>query len=280
MPHQRVSRRAFLAGTAAAGLTAAAPRGRPVEAADPKVLRVRSYENLEALDPAFQLSAPEGDIIDAILLGLVTVKPGDTWGWERDARAVDRAGRSDPHPVPAPPGDRLDRRLRRGHRRGRQVLVRADRQPRNEVSLPRGLGEARPGAGHRDPHRRDHAQGAVHPALVDHAPDGLFGDRVQEGRREDGWPALHDGPGRDLRALPDPEVGAAPVASRSSGTPSGPGPPPAFDEIQAIGHRRRQRRGDRLRGRPDRRDPRADDLGARASGASCRPTRRWWPGPG
>ena len=60
MAHQRVSRRAFLAGTAAAGLTAAAPRGRPVEAADPKVLKVRSYYHLETLDPAFQISASDG----------------------------------------------------------------------------------------------------------------------------------------------------------------------------------------------------------------------------
>jgi peptide/nickel transport system substrate-binding protein len=85
MAHQHVSRRAFLAGTAAAGLTLAARRDPPVEAADPKVLKVRSYVQLEILDPAFQLSAPEGDIIDALLLGLVGLKPGDTWGWERDA---------------------------------------------------------------------------------------------------------------------------------------------------------------------------------------------------
>ena len=49
----------------------AGPRRRPVEAADPKVLRIRSYVTLETLDPAFRLSAPEGDIIDAVLLGLV-----------------------------------------------------------------------------------------------------------------------------------------------------------------------------------------------------------------
>jgi peptide/nickel transport system substrate-binding protein len=85
MTHERVSRRAFLTGTAAAGLTLTAPRGRPAEAADPKVLRIRSYYNFETLDPAFRLSAPEGDIIDTVLLGLVGLKPGETWGWERDA---------------------------------------------------------------------------------------------------------------------------------------------------------------------------------------------------
>jgi len=85
MAHARVSRRTFLTGTAATGLTLAASHGRPARAADPKVLKVRSYVNLETLDPAFRLSAPEGDIIDAILLGLVGLKLGETWGWERDA---------------------------------------------------------------------------------------------------------------------------------------------------------------------------------------------------
>ena len=85
MAHVGVSRRAFLTGTAAAGLTLAVHRDHPVEAADPKVLKVRSYVHLEILDPAFQLAAPEGDIIDALLLGLIGLKPGDTWGWERDA---------------------------------------------------------------------------------------------------------------------------------------------------------------------------------------------------
>src|SRR5262245_49905923 len=85
MTHPRVSRRAFLTGTAAAGLSLAAPQRRRGEAADPKVLKVRSYLNFETLDPAFRQSAPEGDIIEAVLLGLVGLKPGDTWGWERDA---------------------------------------------------------------------------------------------------------------------------------------------------------------------------------------------------
>jgi peptide/nickel transport system substrate-binding protein len=85
MAHFHVSRRAFLTGTAAAGLTMAGRPPRPVEAADPKVLKVRSYYHLEALDPAFQISASDGDIIETILLGLVGTKPGETWGWERDA---------------------------------------------------------------------------------------------------------------------------------------------------------------------------------------------------
>src|SRR5262249_39847846 len=85
MKHGAVSRPAFLDGRAAAGGTLGASEARPVTAADPKILRVRSYLNFETLDPAFRQSAPEGDIIAAVLLGLVGLKPGDTWGWERDA---------------------------------------------------------------------------------------------------------------------------------------------------------------------------------------------------
>ena len=86
MAHHRVSRRAFLTGTTAAGLTLAATRGRPAEAADPKVLQVRSYViTSRPWTRPSRLSAPDGDIIDALLLGLVGLKPGETWGWERDA---------------------------------------------------------------------------------------------------------------------------------------------------------------------------------------------------
>jgi peptide/nickel transport system substrate-binding protein len=74
-----------MTGTAAAGLTMAGARPRAVDAADPKVLKVRTYYQLEILDPAFQISASDGDIIDTVLLGLVGIKPGETWGWERDA---------------------------------------------------------------------------------------------------------------------------------------------------------------------------------------------------
>ena len=83
MTQRRLSRREFLG--AGAGLLAATALRPSGEAADPKVLRVRAYVNYEVLDPAYRLGAPEGDIMGAIFVGLATVKPGDTWGWEKDA---------------------------------------------------------------------------------------------------------------------------------------------------------------------------------------------------
>ena len=235
MTQHRVSRRAFLTGTTAAGLTLAAARGRPAEAADPKVLRVRSYVNLETLDPAFRLSAPEGDIIDAILLGLVGLKPGETWGWERDAAlSIEQV---DPTHIKfqLQPGIRWTERLRRGHRRGREILLRAHRRSRHQGRLPRRLGEARPGRGHGDPHAASSSlKRAVHAAVDVDAADRLGPDRLQEsGARRLRWPALHAGPGADLRALPDQkcEPRAAVTLERN---PLWPGAKPPFDEIQYI----------------------------------------------
>ncbi len=92
MTREGLSRRQFLRTSAAAGLMAVAPFRTAAEAADTKVLRIRSYTNYETLDPAFRLGAPESDIIDAVLLGLVTLTPGATWGWERDAAlAIEQA---------------------------------------------------------------------------------------------------------------------------------------------------------------------------------------------
>lgn len=84
MTRRTLSRREFL-GTTAAGLVAATALRRPADAADPKVLKIRAYTNYEILDPAYHLGAPESDIMDALFLGLVTLKPGTTWDWERDA---------------------------------------------------------------------------------------------------------------------------------------------------------------------------------------------------
>ncbi len=49
---------------------------------DGKILKVRSYSDLQILDPAFRLSAPEGDIMRAIYAGLATNVPGDVWDWK------------------------------------------------------------------------------------------------------------------------------------------------------------------------------------------------------
>ncbi len=79
------TRRTVLGGTAAFGFAAlVAPKlgwtqdGRTV-------LRARSYSDIQVMDPAFRLSAPEGDIMNMINTGLVNRKPGDEWGWELGA---------------------------------------------------------------------------------------------------------------------------------------------------------------------------------------------------
>jgi peptide/nickel transport system substrate-binding protein len=85
MAHRGLSRREFL-GTGAAGLLAAAAADRVAEVqAQPRVLKIRAYTNYEVLDPAYHLGAPESDIMDALFVGLVSLKPGETWGWEPDA---------------------------------------------------------------------------------------------------------------------------------------------------------------------------------------------------
>lgn len=57
-------------------------------AQDSSVLRVRSYGDLQVMDPAFRLSGPDGDVMRAIYTGLVVFKPGDEWTWEFDGAAM------------------------------------------------------------------------------------------------------------------------------------------------------------------------------------------------
>ncbi len=79
-----VSRRSFLAATGAFGAAAVAGP-RLAISADGTTLTVRSYSDLQVLDPAFRLSIPEEDIQRAIFAGLVVPKPGDVWGWQHQA---------------------------------------------------------------------------------------------------------------------------------------------------------------------------------------------------
>jgi peptide/nickel transport system substrate-binding protein len=78
MPH--LTRRALLASAAAAG----AVRFRPAAGAD-KVLTARSYADIAVIDPAFQKSSTEGDIINLTQRKLITYKAGSKWEWELDA---------------------------------------------------------------------------------------------------------------------------------------------------------------------------------------------------
>ncbi len=79
----RLTRRQVLGTMAAAGLTA----GYYPQIAlsqNSKILRVRSYADIQNLDPAYRKAAPEDDVMRSIFVGLASMKAGDKWGWELD----------------------------------------------------------------------------------------------------------------------------------------------------------------------------------------------------
>ena len=79
-----LNRRTFLLLASAFG-TGAAWRSRRGFAQDRTTLRIRSYSDLQVLDPLNRLAQPEGDIMDAIFSNLVKAKPGEKWEWQLDA---------------------------------------------------------------------------------------------------------------------------------------------------------------------------------------------------
>jgi len=87
-----LSRRRMLQTSAAAGAVAAASGAlgpRAYAAGD--TLRVRSYSDVQVLDPGYILSAPETDVLRATLPSLVEFQPGDTWDWQlSSAQAVEQ----------------------------------------------------------------------------------------------------------------------------------------------------------------------------------------------
>ena len=81
-----LTRRGFLAGTAAAGVTILGqPWSNVVHAADGRVV-VRVDEDLKNLDPAYRTGPIDVNVILAVGQGLVKFKPGST-EWENDAAA-------------------------------------------------------------------------------------------------------------------------------------------------------------------------------------------------
>jgi ABC-type transport system substrate-binding protein len=76
-----LSRRGVLKGAGALGAAGLVWPNMAISQ-DGRVLTVRSYSDLQVLDPAFRLSAPEGDIIREIFPSLVTNAAGDDWTWE------------------------------------------------------------------------------------------------------------------------------------------------------------------------------------------------------
>src|SRR5690606_23326343 len=74
------TRRQLLAGAGALSLSSLIfPRN--AAAASGGILRVRSYSDLQVLDPAFMMSQSDGDIMQVIFSKLVTRPAGDEWGW-------------------------------------------------------------------------------------------------------------------------------------------------------------------------------------------------------
>jgi peptide/nickel transport system substrate-binding protein len=85
-----LNRRGFLKGTAmatGAGLLANLPITRAVFAQSGKggMLKVRSYGDIDTLDPGFYENAPNVDVMNCIYSKLVHYKPGREWGWELQA---------------------------------------------------------------------------------------------------------------------------------------------------------------------------------------------------
>ncbi len=78
-PH--LTRRSLLASAGAFGAASFA-LPRMALSQDGTVLTVRSYSDLQILDPAFRLSLPEDDIIRSIFAPMVVPIPGNVWDWK------------------------------------------------------------------------------------------------------------------------------------------------------------------------------------------------------
>lgn len=78
MQPSRLTRRTLLA--TGAGLAFARRAGAANGA-----LRVRSYADMQVIDPAFTLAAPEGDIARCLFRQLIQFKSATDWTWELDA---------------------------------------------------------------------------------------------------------------------------------------------------------------------------------------------------
>lgn len=99
-PWIAVDRRGFLRGAATAGIGAAA--AMPISTAvwaqsgspSGKVLRARSYADLDALDPGFYENAYNVDVMNCIYSKLTHYKPGRTW--ETELQAAEQLEQVDP----------------------------------------------------------------------------------------------------------------------------------------------------------------------------------------
>jgi len=83
-----LDRRQFLktsAGTAAAVASATMPISSAIWAAEGKVLRARSYGDINKLDPGFYQNAYNVDVMNCVYSKLISYKSGREWDWELQA---------------------------------------------------------------------------------------------------------------------------------------------------------------------------------------------------
>ena len=84
-----LGRRDFLKSGAALGLAGALPMGISGRAAaDDNTLRVRSYGDMQSIDPALSKGVFDEEIHAAIYNKLIQYTPGREWGWQLDAAAM------------------------------------------------------------------------------------------------------------------------------------------------------------------------------------------------
>ncbi|WP_291732193.1 ABC transporter substrate-binding protein [Leisingera sp. F5] len=89
-----VGRRNFLKGATALGAAAVLPMGlgNRAMAAEGGTLRVRSYGDLQSIDPAFSKGVIDEEIHASIYNKLIQYKPGREWDWQMDAAAMIEQG--------------------------------------------------------------------------------------------------------------------------------------------------------------------------------------------
>ncbi|UWQ81587.1 ABC transporter substrate-binding protein (plasmid) [Leisingera sp. S132] len=89
-----VGRRGFLKGATALGAAAALPMGLGgrAMAAEGGTLRVRSYGDMQSIDPAFSKGVIDEEIHASIYNKLIQYKPGREWDWQMDAAAMIEQG--------------------------------------------------------------------------------------------------------------------------------------------------------------------------------------------
>ncbi|OBY28136.1 ABC transporter substrate-binding protein [Leisingera sp. JC1] len=89
-----LGRRGFLKGATALGAAAALPMGLGARAmaAEGGTLRVRSYGDMQSIDPAFSKGVIDEEIHASIYNKLIQYKPGREWDWQMDAAAMIEQG--------------------------------------------------------------------------------------------------------------------------------------------------------------------------------------------